>query len=59
MLGGSTRSGKELGVLEHQRVGDQVVILHNEMENVIAVMRWIETGWHSMHEDWECLVGRQ
>ena len=37
MLGGSTRPGKELGVLEHQRVGDQVVVLCNEVENVVAV----------------------
>ena len=45
------RSGKELGVLEHQRVGDQVVILHNKVANTVAVTRWIETGRHSMHKD--------
>ena len=50
-------SGKELGVLEHRRVGDQVVVLRNEVTNVVAVTQWIETGRHSMHQDWECLVG--
>ena len=56
-LGGSTGPGEKLGVLKQRWVSDQMVILGNEVADIAAASRWVETGRHPMHKDWACLAG--
>ena len=49
--------GEEFSLLEHWWVGDDVLVLVNERDDIVAIVWRVEGGGDSMNNDWKGFLG--